>query len=232
MKNLQVSLSIQEKQIGEARSINLNRPLGELLSIKLRNLKMFTRVGLKKGSELEFTIIYKNQIYANFGVVLESDYILESMDNLQIECSSETGFYNQNVIEIFETWDNGDELSWNNLKDDKKEAWLVACLFWSGLPTTLPNKKLITLDSSLIKSKVDCYCLLGEIFFGSRGYFGQDLDGLDDCMINISSLKTEKPCLQIKDLPNLIAVLDSSFKGYAFELIGVFKSHGFIVEYV
>src|SRR5712671_442374 len=79
---------------------------------------------------------------------------------------------------IIEKWKLGESIDWRTLTIDEKREWLLACLFDTGVPKgTMPIRNY-AIDGNEINNSVDLYCLLGQIFFGDRGYFGQDLDGL------------------------------------------------------
>ncbi|MEY0320027.1 barstar family protein [Providencia stuartii] len=49
------------------------------------------------------------------------------------------------------------------------------------------SKKKIVIDCTHISDIPSLYCLLGEAFFGWKGYIGSNLDALDDSLINIKS---------------------------------------------
>ena len=89
---------------------------------------------------------------------------------------------------ILEHWRHGNSiLDWRPLTIKGKREWLKACLLWTGLPDTKIGSFDFILDGNQVSSDLDFYCLLGETFFGYRGYFGQDSHGLQDCLAEISS---------------------------------------------
>ncbi|AVE44113.1 barstar family protein [Providencia stuartii] len=45
----------------------------------------------------------------------------------------------------------------------------------------------MVIDCTHISDIPSLYCLLGEAFFGWKGYIGSNLDALDDSLINIKS---------------------------------------------
>lgn len=92
------------------------------------------------------------------------------------------------------------------------------------------DEKAIQIVDQMIADK-DFYCLLGEVFFGYRGYFGQDIEGLDDCFSEIYNHKT-KPSVQ----PGASVVFKNSCwlqktfgEGYFQKITDVFRKHGFAI---
>lgn len=126
--------------------------------------------------------------------------------------------------DIIEKWIAGLLIDWRTLTTDGKKEWLLACLFNTGLPKgTIPTKNY-TIDGTEINSSVDLYCFLGQFFFGDKGYFGQDLDGLDDCFYDLTVLP--ETTLIIKNHEGLANVLNKKIDTHFTMLIDVFKEHG------
>ncbi|MFD8543144.1 barstar family protein [Streptomyces sp. NPDC059649] len=75
---------------------------------------------------------------------------------------------------------------WQQLDAAGRRAWLSVAL-WShryqrrGKPDALAGK-VFTLDGRHIVDKDAFYCALGEAINGPGGYFGWNLDALDDCL--------------------------------------------------
>src|SRR5687768_8028141 len=95
-------------------------------------------------------------------------------------------FYSMKIKEditsenILDHWGQGKtSLDWRPLTIKGKREWLKACLSWTGLPRQrIPSFNYI-IDGDQVTTDLDFYCLLGETFFGYRGYFGQDLHGFN-----------------------------------------------------
>ncbi|TWP30215.1 hypothetical protein ETU08_06555 [Apibacter muscae] len=95
--------------------------------------------------------------------------------------------FNQDYLDVFYGWQNGREYTWRDFKDkEEKESWLRCCCFWSGVPHSLGKmNNYILKDEELLKTPLDLHCLLSEVFFGKRGYFGSEINAFIDCLINI-----------------------------------------------
>jgi RNAse (barnase) inhibitor barstar len=101
-------------------------------------------------------------------------------------------------------------------------------LFYTGLPKGIIPIKDYTIDGSEVNNSVDLYCLFGQIFFGDKGYFGQNLDGLDDCFIDLKVLP--ETTLTIKNHEKLANILNEKFDTYFTDLIDIFKEIGLKVR--
>ncbi|MFD5242874.1 barstar family protein [Streptomyces tendae] len=75
---------------------------------------------------------------------------------------------------------------WPDLAPEDRHAWLSVAL-WSreyqrqGRPDT-PAGQVFTLDGRHIVDRDSFYCAIGEAINGPGGYFGWNLDALDDCL--------------------------------------------------
>ncbi|MEU3556033.1 barstar family protein [Streptomyces fragilis] len=75
---------------------------------------------------------------------------------------------------------------WRDLTPEGRHAWLSVAL-WSreyrhrGRPDA-PAGQVLTLDGRDIVDEESFYCALGEAVNGPCGYFGRNLDALDDCL--------------------------------------------------
>ncbi|MET7988497.1 barstar family protein [Streptomyces sp. NPDC005281] len=75
---------------------------------------------------------------------------------------------------------------WHELAPEERRAWLSVAL-WSrkyqlqGKPDA-PAGQVFTLDGQHIVDKDSFYCAIGEAVNGPGGYFGWNLDALDDCL--------------------------------------------------
>ncbi|MEU1087044.1 barstar family protein [Streptomyces sp. NPDC005576] len=75
---------------------------------------------------------------------------------------------------------------WHGLSSDERGAWLSVAL-WShgyrrrGEPEA-PEGRKSTLDGRHIVDRNSLWCAIGEAVNGPLGYFGWNLDALDDCL--------------------------------------------------
>ncbi|MER5207551.1 barstar family protein [Streptomyces sp. NPDC002825] len=76
---------------------------------------------------------------------------------------------------------------WHDLATEDRRAWLSVML-WSrryrrrGIADA-PAGQVFTLDGRRIVDEDSFYCAIGEAVNGPGGYFGWNLDALDDCLI-------------------------------------------------
>ncbi len=80
---------------------------------------------------------------------------------------------------------------------------------------------------------LDFYCLIGETFFGYRGYFGQDLHGFNDFFSEIALYEKTKVTVEkgarviITNSGQLNKILN---EGYFLDVVETFRKQGFEVE--
>jgi hypothetical protein len=138
--------------------------------------------------------------------------------------------------DILTHWRQGkSSLDWRGLTDYEKGQWLVACLHWSGIPRSKIGSFNYIIPGNQVGSYRDFYCLLGEVFFGYRGYFGSTLDGFDDCFAEIAMYErtnilvepeTTVTITYHQDVANIVNEQDPECWGY---ILDVFNKHGFKV---
>jgi hypothetical protein len=135
--------------------------------------------------------------------------------------------------DILDHWRQGKTtLDWRPLTIKGKREWLKACLSWTGLPDKKIKSFNYILDGNQVTSDLDFYCLLGETFFGYRGYFGQDSYGFNDCFSEIYIKTKDKETvdkgakIQIKNSGQIKVVLQDNFQ----YIIDSFRDKGFAIE--
>jgi hypothetical protein len=139
--------------------------------------------------------------------------------------------------QILERWKNGESINWRSLTLKGRIAYVQACLFWTGLPTKTIKSGSYVINCSWIKNRVDLFCILGEVFFGERGYFGQDLDGFSDCFSEIHLHNRQIPVVEpnavitIIDSERLQRVLNKRNIESYFYFLEILGKHGFEVKF-
>jgi hypothetical protein len=135
--------------------------------------------------------------------------------------------------DILNHWGQGKTtLDWRPLTIKGKREWLKACLSWTGLPDDKIKSFEYILDGNQVASDSDFYCLLGETFFGYRGYFGQDGHGLNDCFSEIfiktkNKITVDKGAkIKIKNSEQVKDVLQDEFP----YILESFRDKGFEIE--
>ncbi len=225
MSNLQIFLRYNEKLIGTASNIKIVGVTKKQQSIKLLNFTIISTISIKKNELLEIEVVFKNTVYSRLEFRVFRN--LEVGPITSLTGYSDLSFYSQDVVDIFFAWGNKTKLNWRNLTIKKKKGWLVACLYWSGVPKSIKQEINFTLDCLKVGSSTDFYCLLGETFVGERGYFGQNLDGLEDCISAIQIDKSSSPSIVFENFDRLKIILDKKMAKYTETVIEIFQSHGF-----
>ena len=141
---------------------------------------------------------------------------------------------NLTVEHILQHWHQGrSSLDWRRMAIKGKIEWLKACLHWTGLPQhPIPAFDYI-IDGNQVQSDHDYFCLIGEVFFGYRGYFGTNLDGWVDCLSEIYMHdKTKAPVetgakVIIKNSQRMKEALTEEF---FLEIVKGFEKYGFGVD--
>ncbi|HBV17306.1 hypothetical protein [Chryseobacterium carnipullorum] len=105
--------------------------------------------------------------------------------------------YDQNVIDIFMKWSEDKVIPFLSLDDDYKKSYNYSCLIWSGAPDEF-NDSSYNIDLSLVKSDIDFYNMMGDYFFGNRGYFGHDSYSFEDILDSINRNLKEKIIIVFK----------------------------------
>lgn len=180
-------------QIGSFKSIYSSKNSG-YYDIVLFDLYPGTNAKISKYDCMHIEFMFNGYLFYYIELEAFDSFTIKktkSLTNLRFRVGLDTAinsYYAKNLIKIVNSWESGNKpYKWQDLGPLGKKVWLVACLDTTGIQSGLLDKKLIVLDGLLIKSEVDFFCLVGEAFWGYRGYLGQDLDGFEDCLRQISS---------------------------------------------
>lgn len=135
--------------------------------------------------------------------------------------------------DILEHWRQGKStLDWRHLTIKEKRQWLHACVIWTGLPGDKIKSFEYIIDGNQVTLDLDFYCLLGETFFGYRGYFGQDSHGLNDCFSEIfkrtktNDIVEDGAKIRIQNSGQVRVALEDLFD----YVVESFRKNGFVVE--
>lgn len=101
-------------------------------------------------------------------------------------CVVSIGRCNWPLAMILQAWSEGISWDWRSLDSTWSNAWLVACMHrWAGAVgwhQSVAASRAAELAPEMIRGRDDLYCLLGEAFFGYRGYVGSNLDAMQDVL--------------------------------------------------
>lgn len=138
--------------------------------------------------------------------------------------------FNQFVYDLLYQWRKNDFTKWETLSKSKKRLWIKACLYYSGIPNFNIKDKIVKVDFSHMKDKVDMYIILGEAIIGTRGYFGQDLHGLQDCLHEMQKYGANNFSLEINGFQNFCKIVDNTSNSFSLWFIELMKNNGVIIK--
>ncbi len=70
---------------------------------------------------------------------------------------------------------------WRSLSCEEKMKWLRVNLYYHDWATVDKKNQVLEIDGSDVLDEIDFCCAIGEAVNGPGGYFGQSLDGVEDC---------------------------------------------------
>ncbi|MDQ0593660.1 hypothetical protein QFZ37_002029 [Chryseobacterium ginsenosidimutans] len=112
-------------------------------------------------------------------------------------------FYEQDIIDIYNLWQNNKNVNWNEVDLDFKYSYISACYFWAKLPQKFTKNKII-IDCELIKEQVDLFYYLGQEMFEERSYCGSSFHQFKDCISMLCKKKPEiLPTIIFKNFKNI-----------------------------
>lgn len=175
---------------------------------------------------LSVSIKFCNRLYTQFDCEVTSVKRTDIGYLFILKNRLPTYSYDQQVIEIFRIWQNGDDIPFLEQPIPIKKAYLTACLSYSGVPQSIMNSIAIV-DCQYIHDKYDLFLMLGKSLIGSRGYFGQDFDGVKDCLFSCGTTNVE---IQFVNSYNLKSVLSKEGDDLYELFLGDFRALGYSVK--
>lgn len=98
--------------------------------------------------------------------------------------------YEQDIIDIYNLWQNNKEVNWHEVDLDFKHSYISACYYWTQLPKKFIKNEVI-IDCLLVNEQVDLFYYFGKEMFGDRSYCGSNFYQFEDCISMICSNKSE-----------------------------------------
>lgn len=193
-------------------------------NFKIDNL---TNLSIAKPHGYEYLASFDIIDSAKFNRNQNNCILLSSLDSIT------NSRYINNYSRLLSLWNlNDTNINWRDMSIEYKKIWLELCLEQSGIKYN-NIKKNIVIDCTHISDIPSLYCLLGEAFFGWKGYIGSNLDALDDSLINIKSNGKKITFLNsnilIKNIDTTKNIKKYS-ESYISILTDIFSKHGFCVE--
>lgn len=139
------------------------------------------------------------------------------------------GVYNQFIVDIFYTWSQNNEIDWSMINNNRKRDYLQACYLWSGKRLKINDISAIFIKGESIKCEEDIFYYLGDFFFGKRGYFGSNLDSLEDFLIDIIKNNEIKTKIIFK---NIDLIINNTSNYFVDTLIHLLQKAHFKIELI
>ncbi|MFZ4932071.1 barstar family protein [Chryseobacterium sp. Mn2064] len=175
--------------------------------------------------------LYKTTFITNYIFALDEDEVNEDIVlnvNMMNNESILGGGYNQYIVDVFYNWDNGIEIDWLTIKNvEMKKAYLTACYIWNYSLFEMKKISEVHIDGKLINCTEDIYYQLGELLMGKRGYFGSNLDSLEDYLIDIQKNNEINISIVFSDAE---CIIKNASKYFFDTLVYLLKRAGFKVE--
>lgn len=191
---------------------------------------------IKKDDKLKIYIKVKNKkgkyiILNLFAIVVYSvDYEGEEIKIVgSVNFSNDYYSFNQGLVDHINNYWNDPKQQINKdlFKKSDYGYYLDTLLLWNGVPEKIELKPKYILDGKNIYNQDDLYIHIGELFMGNRGYFGNNLDALEDCFRSVKeSLQNENFILELRNNERLVSKLGSD---YLKNLIEVFNEFGNVI---
>jgi len=137
--------------------------------------------------------------------------------------------YNQFIVDVFYNWSQNNEIDWDMINITRKKDYLKACYWWGGRRFKINDVSYIIINGELVTCEEDIFYYLGEFFFGKRGYFGSNLDSLQDFLIDIVKNNEIKAKIKFK---NIELIINHTNKYFVDILIYLLEKAGFKIEII
>lgn len=168
--------------------------------------------------------IYLLEEHENEGEILMDVNMMNENDGKAVG-----DIYNQFIVDVFYNWSCNNEIDWNMINIKRKKDYLKACYWWGGRRFKINDVNYIMIDGELITCDEDIFYYLGESFFGKRGYFGSNLDSLQDLLIDI--VKNNEINSKIK-FKNIDLIINNTNKYFIDTLIYLLEKAKFKIEII
>ncbi|PHM70782.1 hypothetical protein [Xenorhabdus sp. KJ12.1] len=166
----------------------------ELILLQSREITIFNDFKIRQEDLVTISYYINNTCICEFfGNIIEKEYTLTNCQkfSLLIKTSDEPPI---TIMTILKEWAQGNDfLYWKNNKcKESKKLWLTACLYWQQIFLPKSEKTIhVSLYLDGVSNYLDFFCMLGEAFFGKRGYIGKDFHGFDGLLSDLSYKKSE-----------------------------------------
>lgn len=164
-------------------------------------------VNIKRSDNMPICL-YKASFVTNYIYLLEEhdciEEILLDVNMMNNESILGEG-YNQFIIDVFYNWSQNIEVEWNKIESiEMKNSYLKACYLWNNKLFVIKNVNEVCIKGNFINCEEDLYYYFGKYFCGERGFFGSNLDSLQDLLIDIVKNNTINTCIIFSNVEFII----------------------------
>lgn len=138
------------------------------------------------------------------------------------------------LIMVLNSWVREHEiLNWKKTRaKEMKELWLNSCLYWQGV---FPPSGDGIIEATLSIKDVYCYedffCMLGESFFGFRGYMGKGFDSFYDCLSELVINNVNVTLKDVERIAHFLKSISPADTDYYDVFINILTENGCVIHY-
>lgn len=166
--------------------------ISDYLSLEFLEQNLDTDIVIQNRNIIKIKLINKNKKIINYTKLLfinENSYFDRNGNVVEmfgfLRSMKDSRVFHQFDFDIFNNWSKGIEYDLIKISDeDFKLQYLLCCFLWNFDNFKLNQNTKILIDCFFVKSDLDFYFLLGKGLYGDRGYFGSNLDSLEDIIID------------------------------------------------
>jgi len=118
--------------------------------------------------------------------------------------------YDQELLNhISKYWIDKNQITWRNFSSENCKLYLKTSLLWSRVREGFRLKEHYFIRKNDVFNRDSFFINIGEQFVGERGYFGNGIDGMKDCLSNCEIEENTK--LFIEDWYSLKNILGDKY---------------------
>ncbi|WP_267401524.1 MULTISPECIES: hypothetical protein [unclassified Chryseobacterium] len=212
-----IKLERNENIIEDKLILKIDKDSRDIISDEIEYegcLSIYVKTKINLSICLYKTTFFTNYIFLNEEHNIDDEILIEAvMSNKESALKSN---YNQLIVDVFYLWSQNIEIEWLKINSlEMKASYLGACYLWNSYDYVIENKGDINIQGELINCSEDLYYYLGESIMGKRGFFGSNLDSLDDFLIDLCKNNTIDNCIIFNNTETII----NNTSKYFFETI-------------
>jgi len=229
VNNINIEIRHSGNLIGNASYLILNK-VKRKYSLKFFDIELTDSIEIN--SEINISVYIKDYLMGFSSKILKKINLDDLWTEFEVQCYfDELHEFNQFYLDIFRLWNTGYTVEWNTLNSvNERESFLRCCAIWTGVASHINLKNEYVIDGKLINHPIDLYCVLGQVFFGDKGYFGTEINSFVDCLSQLE-LEENNSVIKIFHYNELDERLSNfrGYKGYLQTIIEEFEISSFTI---